>query len=134
MRQREMPALGIEQVEIELAREIHPQLQAGVVELHALGREVVRTDDGGVARGVAATEIALFEHDDVADAMIPREVVRGREAMTTAADDHHVRRLLEPLGGAEHARLGVGSGKTELQQAMGHRKKSCVPVNYVAYG
>src|SRR5918998_717936 len=45
VRQREVPALGVEQVEVEIVRQVLEQPDALVVELYALRREVVRAND-----------------------------------------------------------------------------------------
>ena len=49
---------------------------------------IVGPDDGGVAPGVAAAEIALFEHRDIRDAMFLGQVVCGRKAVSACADDN----------------------------------------------
>src|SRR5262249_16292387 len=53
MSQREMAALGKEQVEVERPRQILKQIEADLVEASAFGREVVGADDSGVAAGAA---------------------------------------------------------------------------------
>ncbi len=66
-------------------------LTLALVERGALGRAVVRADDRRVAAGGARADVALLEHGDVADAVVLREVVRGREAVRAAADDRRRR-------------------------------------------
>ena len=90
MREREVPALRIHDVHVEVVGEVFPERQRFVVEPHALRRQVVGADDGGVAAGVAAAEIALLEDRDIGDAVIAGEVVGGRHPVSAAADDHHV--------------------------------------------
>ena len=65
----------VEQVEIEVFRQVLPQLHRGIVELHALWRQVVGADDGRVAAGVTATDIAFFQHRDTLDAVVARQIV-----------------------------------------------------------
>src|ERR1700752_4570593 len=52
--------------------------------------QIVRADDRRVAAGIAAAEPSLLEHGNVANPVILREVVGGREAVSTSADDHDV--------------------------------------------
>jgi hypothetical protein len=138
MCQCEMPARGIEQIEVELGGKARPECEAGVVKLHAFGREVIRADDGGVARGVAAAEITLFEHCDIANAMVARQVIRRGKPVASTADDDDFVAILEARRIPEHARFRVRTSQQgaggELQQAMGHRKASCMRVKCVAHG
>ena len=60
--EREVAALGIHHVDVELVRQPAEQLDGFLVEVDALGRQIVGADDRGVARGVAAGEPALVEH------------------------------------------------------------------------
>src|SRR6185295_3585683 len=64
-----------------------PQLERVLVDRGALVPEVVRADDRRVAGDVPARQPAALEHGDVGDAVLLREVVRGREAVPAAADD-----------------------------------------------
>src|SRR5262249_38066797 len=86
--QGEVAALGEEQVEVEGARQLLEQFEADLVEAGAFGREVVGADDGGVAPGAAAADVALFEDGDVADAVGRREVVRRRQPVPAAPDPY----------------------------------------------
>jgi hypothetical protein len=90
MGERQMPALRIHQVECELLGEAAEQRHRFRIEPHAVRRQVVRADDGGVARGVAAGQVALVEHRHPADSPVARQIVRGRQAVPAAADDDHV--------------------------------------------
>ena len=90
VRERQVAALGVHQVDVELDRKIAPELDRLLVEGDAFRRQIVGADDRGVAGGVAAAEVAPIEHRDVGDAVVAREIVRRREAVTAAADDHDV--------------------------------------------
>ncbi len=118
--QREMAAFGIEQVETKHAGQVLPQIQAGLVEAGAFGCEVIGANDGGIAARAAAANVALFEDGDVLDAMLGRQVIGRRQPMPTAADDHDVVLILEPLRRAEHARLGIILAKREFQETEWH--------------
>ena len=58
MRQGEVAALGIHDVDVELDRQAAEQLDRFLVEGDAFRRQVIGADDGGVARRVAARELA----------------------------------------------------------------------------
>ena len=75
VRQGEVATGRVEQIEIEVFRKVLPQLYRGIVELHALWRQVVGADNGGVAAGVTATDIAFFQHSDTLDAVVPCQIV-----------------------------------------------------------
>jgi hypothetical protein len=51
---------------------------------------IVGAHDRGVAAGVTAADPALFHHGHVADAVLARQVIGGRQAMRATADDHDV--------------------------------------------
>ncbi len=95
-----------------------PQLERVVVQGGTLGVEVVGADDGGIAPRVAAADPAFLEHRDTADAMLARQVVRGAEAMSSAADDDHV---VLALGRSAPPLLGPASlaGQAALQELQG---------------
>src|ERR1700730_4865608 len=61
-----------------------------VVERGALIEQVVGADDSGVAAGVAAADPAFFQHRDVGEAVLAREVVGCSQPVTAAADDQGV--------------------------------------------
>ena len=103
MGERQMAALGIEDVEVELAGEAAEQADRLVVEPHPFGRQVVGTDDSRVARRVAAAEPALVEHRDVGDAVILGEIVGGGEPVPAGADYRHVVARPEPDRGRQRA-------------------------------
>ena len=85
-----MAALREQQVEVQLLRQALVQLHARVVEARALGRLVVRAQDRRVAPRRARPDVARLEDRDVADPVLLLQVVRGREAVRAAADDHDV--------------------------------------------
>ena len=62
----------VEQIEIEVFRQILPQSDRGIVKLHALGRQVVGANDRSIAAGVTSTNIALFQYRDTLDAVVAR--------------------------------------------------------------
>ena len=83
-------ARAVHHVEVEVLRELLPQLERELVEMRVGVEVVVRAHDRRIAPGVAAAEPALFEHCDVGEAVLLREVVRGREPVSAAADDDRV--------------------------------------------
>ena len=83
-------ALREQHVVIELGAEIFPELERVVVEQRGFGPKVIGADDGGVATGVAAAQIALFEHGDVAHSVLFGEIVGSGETVAAAADDDGV--------------------------------------------
>lgn len=80
-------ALGIHEVEVELVGELVEQRHRLDVERNAFVAQVVGADRHRVARDVAAAQPAPFEHRDVGDAVLARQVVGGRQAMPSGADD-----------------------------------------------
>ena len=89
-------------VVVQDLRQVAPHAQRMVVELRARVEQVVRTDDRRVATGVAAADPALLDDRDAREPVLGGEVVRGRESVTSAADDDRVvlglRRRAPPLG------------------------------------
>ena len=78
------------------------ELDALAVERRALGRAVVRADDRRVPPGRARADVRAARGRDVLDAVVLREVVRGREAVRAAADDHDVVAALQLVPRAPH--------------------------------
>ena len=78
----------------EILFEALPELEGVLVDAGALVPQIVRPDQGGVACHVAAGQPATLEHRDVGDAVVFGQVVRGRKAVSAAADDHDVVGLL----------------------------------------
>jgi hypothetical protein len=66
--------------------------------------------------------------------MVAGEMVGRGQAVTAAADDHHLVTIAQARRLAEHARLRVAARKDEPQQAMRHRKRGCMVVKYFAHG
>ncbi|MCY1176043.1 hypothetical protein D9M73_163040 [compost metagenome] len=95
VRQGELATLGIHDVEVELVRQVLEHPHRFCVEAHTFGGEVVGADYRSVARGVAAAQVGLFQHGDVGYAVVFGQVVGDGQAMTAAADDHHVIAWLE---------------------------------------
>ncbi len=108
------PAALVEQeVVVELLAERLPHLERLLVDRRALVEQVVGPDDRRIAGDVPAGQPAALDHRDVRDAVLAREVVGGREAVTPAADDHDVvgrARLRVPpqAGGVLRDALPVG--------------------------
>ena len=122
--QVELALVGEQDVEVELLgeRPVHPQ--ARLVQGDGLGRVVVGAEHLGVATRCARAKVGAFEDGDVADAVDLREVVREREAVHAAADDHHV------VAGPELALLE----EPDLPQQTGHRSSSrAVGLDALAY-
>ena len=103
VREREVPVLREHEVEVELGGELLVERDALAVERRALGRPVVRADDRRVPAGRPGADVALLEDRDVRDPVVPREVVRRREAVRAAADDHDVVVAPERVRAPEHA-------------------------------
>ena len=90
MCQCQLTSLRVHDVEVKFVREVFVQLHGFTVELHPFGRQVIRANDGGVSRRVATTQIPLFQHRDVGNAMILGEVIGSRHSVTATANDHNV--------------------------------------------
>ena len=113
----------VEDVEVEVGRQVLKQPHRLVVEAHALGRQVVRADDRGVARGVAAGEPAALQHGHARDAVVAGEIVGGGEPVPAAADDHHVVGRAQLGAGREEALGRVLAREAVAEQFEGHRGK-----------
>ena len=97
MSQREVAPLGVHDVHVEVVGEVFVERNRLVVELHAFGCQVVRADDGGVARSVAAAQIAALQDRHIGDAVVPRQVVGRRGTVAAAANNDHVIAVFEVL-------------------------------------
>ena len=122
--QREVPALGVEQVDVQVLRQLGKEPHAFLVELDPFDRQIVGADDGRVAAGVAAADVALVEHGDVGHAVVAGQVVGDAQAVPARADDDRVVAVLEPIVLAEHPRLGILAAQGESKQSIGHRPDS----------
>ena len=118
--QSEMAALRIKKVQIQISRQILELPDALVVKSDAFRRQVVGTDDRGVPSGTATADVSALEDRDICDAMVARQVVRGRQTMAAGTDDDYIIRLLELLRRAEHPGLVVFFAEPEAEKAMGH--------------
>ena len=78
VREGEVTVLREHHVEVEVDRELLVELDALLVERGPLGRAVVGADDRRVAPCRSRSDVALLENRDVRDAVVDREVVRGR--------------------------------------------------------
>ena len=83
-------ALRHHDVVVELLLEPLPELERMRVELAVAPEQVVRPHDRRVPPDVAAAEIAALEHGDARDAVVLRQVERGRQPVPAAADDDDV--------------------------------------------
>jgi len=115
VRQGVVAARGIEQVQIEIRREVLPEAHALIVELHPFRSEVVRANDGGVAAGIAAAEVALVEYRHIANAVIARQVIGGCQTMAARADDDHVIRGTQRVMTREHSRFRMLARQAETK-------------------
>src|SRR5581483_10455348 len=77
-------------VEVQFSGEALVQPERPVVEGDALRSQVVGPEDGGVAPGAAAADVALVENRHVGDAVSGGQVVGGGQAVDAAADDDDV--------------------------------------------
>src|SRR6185437_1202856 len=66
------------------------ELDAGLVEARALGRQVVRPDDGRVAARGPGADVALLDHGHVLHPVVLGQVVGRGHAVGAAADDDGV--------------------------------------------
>jgi len=115
VREGVMTPRRIEQIQIEIDGEILPQAHALVVEFHPLGSEIVRANDGGVAAGIAAAEIAFVEHRHVADTVIAGQVIGRRQTVAARPDDDHVVTRFQRVVVREHAGLRVLAREAETK-------------------
>ena len=120
MGEGEMAAHGIEDVVVEFLAQPLIEPDGFVVEAHALRRQIVRADDGGVARGVAAGEIALVQHRDIGDAPVLGQVIGGGEPMAAGADDDDVVGGLQLRGLGEMALGRVFAAEPVFQESEWH--------------
>ena len=126
VREVEHAALGEEDVVAELLRQPLPELERVLVDRRALVPEVVGADDRRVAAHVAAADPAALEHRDVRHPVARREVVRGRQPVAAAADDHRlvgppgVGRAPEEVGvlllHAQNAGVAIGSSPSSIRR------------------
>ena len=111
MPQQQTPAVEEHEVEVEFVGEDAPQLQPLVVESHVLGGALVRPHDRGVAPGTAEAEVLGLQDRHIADAVVARQVIRGRETVDPAADDDGVVAALEGGGAPEAAEFEPVHGR-----------------------
>jgi len=105
VRQREVAASRIEQVEAKFLGQLLPEADTGVVEQHAFWGQVVGPDDGRVATGIAASQVPLFQNRHVGDTVLARQVVGGGQTVPAGTDDHHVVAGFEFARRRKHPRL-----------------------------
>ena len=92
MRQMQQAARRKHDVVIQLPAQVVPQLQCVLIQAGGLVVQIIRAHDGGIAAGVAAAQPAFFEHGDVGDAAFFGQIIRGRQPVAAAADNH------DPIG------------------------------------
>src|SRR5439155_8497906 len=126
--ERQVALLGEEEVEVELPAQALVGLDAPLVEGGTLRRPVVGADDRRVTAGRAGADVALLEDCHVRDPVVPREVVRGRQPVGAAADDHDV------VAGPQLARAAPHAADAE---EVAHRSPSrasrTIAAMYAAY-
>ena len=88
VREVQHAALAEHHVIVEVPRQAFEKLQRLLVELRRFVPQIVRADDRGISRRIAAAQPSFLEHGDIAYAVLFRQVVGGREPVTAAADDH----------------------------------------------
>ena len=98
----EHAALGKHYVVVDVLGQAFPQLHRVFIETCRFVPQVVGTNDGGVARGVATAQPAFLDDGDVLYAELLRQVVRRGQTMAATADDDHIVDRLG-LGVAPHA-------------------------------
>ena len=94
MRQREMPDLGEQDVEIHFLRQGFVQAQTLGVERNGLRGAVIGAQNGGVPAAVAAADVAAVDDRDVGHALFAEVVGRG-QAVHAGTDDDDVVAILE---------------------------------------
>jgi hypothetical protein len=92
--------LGVTEIELtlgaeldvvsELLRQPSEAGEAGGVQRDRLRRVVVRAEDLRVPPAPAAADVGTLEHGDIPDAMFGGEVIRERQPVHPASDDHDV--------------------------------------------
>ena len=101
MEQVERAALADHDIEVQLPLEPFPELQRKIVEAYVVRLEIIGADERGVAADVTKADRSALQHRHVGAAVFARQVVGGRQAVPTAAYDHHA------ISGA---RFGLGPG------------------------
>ena len=71
-------SLGQHDVEIDLAGEPFKELQRKIVDRDAFRKHIVRAHVGGIAPGIPSSDPSLFQNRDVSDAVLFRQIIRGR--------------------------------------------------------
>jgi len=90
VKQGDVMALAEHHIVIQVVAQVFPQLERVLVELAVTRHHVVGAHNGRVAPGVATTEPALFEHRDIAQAVIFGEIVGRGQAVKASADDNNI--------------------------------------------
>src|SRR5210317_780350 len=73
--QRQLTTILHHDVVAELVAQAVKQLYRLPVKAHTLFSKIVRANNGGVARCIAATQVALVQNSDIRDAVVTRKVV-----------------------------------------------------------
>ena len=124
------PRLAEHQVEVQFLGQAFPELQGEFVDVGGLVPEVVGPDDLGVAPGVAASDVPLFQDGDAADAMLLDQVVGGGEPVAAAADDDHVvsgLRIGTPPGALPILVVGERVPRQAEEGILLHREAEIIP-------
>ena len=83
-------ALAEHHVVVQVLTQALPQFHRVLVELRVGIQHVIGAHDGCVTAGVTAADVTFLQHRNVFNAMQFGQVVRCREAVATATDDHDI--------------------------------------------
>ena len=120
MRQRKVAARRVKKIQVEIGREVLPEPNRCVIESHPFRRKVIRSDDGGIAAGVAPADVTFLQYRHIPYPVVFREIVSGGQPMPASAYDYDVVAGLQPLRCAEHARLRITGSQGKTQQSERH--------------
>ena len=90
MKEVEHAALADHGVVIDVLLQPFPELHRPFVEWDISRQQVIGPNDRGVAPDIAAAEIPLLHHRDIRDAVLPGQVIGGRQSVSAAADNDDV--------------------------------------------
>ncbi|MNG91483.1 hypothetical protein D3C79_503940 [compost metagenome] len=125
VRQGQLAAFGVHDVEVELVGQVLEHPHRFRVEAHAFAGEVVGADHRRVACGIAAAQIGLFQDGDVAHPVVLGQVIGDGQAMAASADDHHVIVRLEFARWRQVDLHRVVGAQAVFQQGERHAVRSC---------
>ena len=100
-----------EEGEAEVAEEIDARL----VEAHAIFGEIVRPDDGRITPCATGADVTLFQNRNIRDAVLRGQVIRRGKAVSAATNDDDIIRVRQALGPMEHPGLRIRLAEPKLQ-------------------